>query len=77
MSQFRLVVSYENPRCTEIFMVHAESLSDASAICERMISDHADKVGRLESRNIFVSKRACGCAVVQNTVSSSLITTVT
>jgi hypothetical protein len=77
LSQFRLVVSYNNPRCTETFTVHAESLSEASAICERMISDQADKVERLASKNIFLSKRACGCEVDQNAASSSLITTVT
>ena len=77
MGQFRLVVSYEDPRCAETFEVQAESLFEASAICERMVSDHALMLERLASRNVFMSKRACGCEVDQNTASSSLTTTVT
>ena len=76
MGQFRLVISYENPRCAETFEVQAEGLSEAESMCERMVSEQGETIRRLESRNVYSSKRACGCEV-QNTASSSFITTVT
>ncbi len=77
MGRFRLVVSYEGPRCTEIIEVQAETLSGAESICEKIRADHESRMSSLEMRNVFVSKRMCGCDVDQNTESSSFITTVT
>lgn len=76
MGQFRLVVSYENPRCLETLEVQAEGLSEAESMCERIVSEREETMRRLESRNVYSSKRACGCEA-QNTASSSFITTVT
>jgi hypothetical protein len=77
LSRFRLVISYDGPRHTENVEVQAETLLDASSICEKIRSDYEDMISLLESRNVFVSKRMCGCEVDQNTASSSFITTVT
>jgi hypothetical protein len=77
LGRFRLVVSYEGPRCTEILEVQAETLSDAESICEKIRAEHESRMSSLEARNVFVSKRMCGCEVGQNTTSSSFMTTVT
>jgi hypothetical protein len=77
LSRFWLVVSYDGPRITETVEVQAETLSEANAICEKIKLDYDRLMLSLESKNVFVSKRLCGCEVDQNTASSSFITTVT
>jgi hypothetical protein len=77
LNRFRLVVSYDGPRITETVEVQADNLSDANAICEKIRLDYDMLMLSLESKNVFVSKRMCGCEVDQNTASSSFITTVT
>jgi hypothetical protein len=74
---FRLILSYDNPRHFEAVEVQADNISAAEAICVGMVEDYESLILSLESRNVFVSKRMCGCEVDQNTASSSFITTVT
>jgi hypothetical protein len=77
LNRFRLVVSYNCPNYSETIEVQADDISAARLMCEKIGLDYENMLLRLESRNVFISKKMCGCEVDQNTTSSSFITTVT
>lgn len=61
MADFRLVVRFENPRYSVAYKVRADSPEDARSACGRVVGLYEERVRRLESLNIFMSRRMVDC----------------
>lgn len=61
VATFRMVLRYENPSVSESSEFSAEDESEAASVCSEAVERHNRRLSELESRNVFVSKRACGC----------------
>lgn len=65
MSDFKLKVVYENPRHEEIVEVNAENTASARALCSEIIVEREDALKKLESNNIYISRRLVSCELME------------
>lgn len=63
MSAFKIKLFYENPNHEEIVDVIADSSESARNVCSEMIGRYEENMRRLESKNIYVSRRLLFCGL--------------
>lgn len=62
MAKYRIEIRYSNPNQSSAYLVRGDGNSTIECLCTEILELHSRRLERLESLNVFVSKRMEGCS---------------